>query len=123
MKIPDNYHQVESSIQGITIYAPVIQKQGPKLPITYTCPNCGASTSYDVISGGLACNYCGFIKPSDDTTIGLEAEEFEFDLETWRNAEKGWGIIRKELFCTQCGGVISLPSAKKKSANGSISTR
>ena len=72
------------------------------------CPNCGASVAYDVTARGVTCEYCGYSRSETGIPAGRAAAEQEFELETWNQAEKGWGIIRKELYCPQCGAIISI---------------
>ncbi len=99
----------ESAVEGITVYAPrpepVVEETGPA---SFKCPQCGASTRYDVAAGGVACEHCGYCAPSTQEVLGLAAEEYEFTVETWNQAEKGWGVSRQELFCESCGAVITL---------------
>ncbi len=109
MKIPENYQSVPSHIEGITVFAPAPEVQEREGPQIYLCPNCGASVAYDVTARGVACEYCGYTRTEVGLPVGRAAPEQEFNLDTWNEAEKGWGIIRKELFCSQCGAVISIP--------------
>ncbi len=106
---PEHFTRVESALDGITVYAPrpeaVPQTSGPAI---FKCPNCGANTRYDVSAGGVACEYCGYKVEVKVSAVGRQAEELEFTLETWQQAEQGWGIARQELHCDSCGASISL---------------
>jgi Zn finger protein HypA/HybF involved in hydrogenase expression len=80
----------------------------PDIPVTFKCPQCGATTRYDVAAGGVACEHCGYTARPEAQRVGRQAEEFEFTLDTWNQAQAGWGVDRQELFCESCGAVISL---------------
>jgi len=108
---PENYLEVDSQIEGISVYAPrpEIVARSDK-PTTYTCPKCGASTKFNVSAGGIACEHCGYTSKPDSITVGRSAEELEFTLDTLK-AEK-WlkEQNRRDLTCEQCGAVISIPA-------------
>jgi uncharacterized Zn finger protein (UPF0148 family) len=105
---PSGFTPIESALPGITVYAPIIEKESEPAPQTYKCPNCGASTNYDVAAGGVACEYCGFVAETRAEELGKRAEEFEFSLETLQVAEQGWGVARQELHCDSCGANLSI---------------
>jgi DNA-directed RNA polymerase subunit RPC12/RpoP len=107
---PPGFLQIDSALEGVTVYslAPKSEEPETDAPKTYTCPNCGATTSYDVSAGGVACEYCGYVAPSQVEKVGRKAKEFEFTLATLQQAEKGWGVVRKELHCDNCGANLSL---------------
>ena len=107
---PSDYLQIESLIDGITIYAPRTEKPSEiEKTTTYTCPKCGASTKFNVSAGGIACEHCGYSSQPDSLTVGTRAEEFEFTLDTLER-EKGLGEDRRILNCEQCGAVLSVPA-------------
>jgi Zn finger protein HypA/HybF involved in hydrogenase expression len=106
---PENYGQVPSAIDGITVYAPIKQQEREKEPVTYHCPKCGATTRYKVSAGGVACEHCGFAAAVDAKTVGRMANEFEFTLETIKKAEQGWGTSKLELHCDACGADMVVP--------------
>jgi DNA-directed RNA polymerase subunit RPC12/RpoP len=112
---PPNYQQAASTIPGITVWQPVAAVSTIDAPKTYTCPQCGANTRYDIAAGGVACEYCGYIQPAAGTTrqapVGRRAQEFEFTLETLSQAEQGWGMDRRELVCDNCGASLTLPES------------
>ena len=106
---PPNYRPVKSALEGIQVYAPVPEAPQVKTVQTFKCPQCGATTRYDISAGGVACEHCGYKTPAHSVRVGKGAEEFEFTLDTWRQAEQGWGVERRELHCDSCGAVLSLP--------------
>jgi DNA-directed RNA polymerase subunit RPC12/RpoP len=105
---PANYEQVSSDVEGISVWQPRSKEAKVETPTTYTCPNCGASTRYDVAAGGVACEYCGYSAPVNADKVGRRAETFEFTLETLSQAEQGWGIERKTLHCENCGAELTV---------------
>ncbi len=105
---PPGFHAVESKVPGISVYAPLPKVETVATPGTYNCPNCGATTRYDVSAGGVACEYCGYTAPVQAKAIGRAAEEAEFTLDTWQKAEQGWGIERQALHCENCGAFLTL---------------
>jgi ribosomal protein S27AE len=108
-KIPDNFHQVPSQVEGITSFAPKPVITEEHALRTYQCPNCGASTKFDVTVAGVTCEHCGYTSAAVSETVGRSAAQQEFTLTALSLAEQGWGIERKILTCENCGAVISLP--------------
>lgn len=111
---PSNYEQVASTIPGITVWQPRAAVTTVDAPETFTCPQCGATTRYDISAGGVACEYCGYVKPvapAGTEPVGRRAQEFEFTLETLNQAEQGWGVARRELTCDNCGASLTLPES------------
>jgi DNA-directed RNA polymerase subunit RPC12/RpoP len=106
---PENYGQVPSALEGITVYAPVKPVQRDTEPVTYHCPRCGAVTRYDVAAGGISCEHCGFTAAVKAKTVGMAAREFEFTVETLEKAEQGWGESKLELHCDACGADLVIP--------------
>ncbi len=106
---PANFTQVESAVEGITVFAPR-PKTDQEKAVTYRCPHCGAPTKYDVTAGGVACEYCGYTAPLQAQTPGRSAEEYEFTLDTLKKAQQGWGAERRELHCEACGANMSIPA-------------
>ena len=109
---PPSFQQVESSVDGISVYAPVQAAAQPDAEVTFKCPQCGATLAYDVTVGGIACEHCGYSAPTQDERVGRQAQEFEFTLQTWNQAEQGWGVERRELHCASCGASLSLPEGE-----------
>jgi DNA-directed RNA polymerase subunit RPC12/RpoP len=106
---PENFGPVPSSIDGITVYAPIKPDQRDQAPVTYHCPKCGAVTRYWVAAGGVACEHCGFTAAVETKTVGRMAREFEFTVETIEKAEQGWGESKLELHCDACGADMIIP--------------
>ena len=110
---PPNYEQVASAIEGITVWQPRAAVSTVDNPETFTCPQCGATTRYNIAAGGVACEYCGYVKPADQGVeaepVGRDAQEFEFTVDTLDRAEQGWGVARRELTCENCGASLTLP--------------
>ena len=106
---PPGFVPGPSIIAGIEVFVPGDGVAKRPEVVDFKCPQCGATIAYNVAEGGLACEYCGYIKPVEETRLGRMAEGFEFKVETLERSEKGWGEARKELACQRCGGVISTP--------------
>ena len=105
---PADYKPVNSAIEGIIVYAPRTIEDSMGTPTTYKCPNCGATTRYDVAEGGVTCEYCGYNAPVKADQVGQKAAIQEFTLETLDKAEQGWGVTRRELHCDSCGAEIAV---------------
>jgi DNA-directed RNA polymerase subunit RPC12/RpoP len=105
---PSGFQAVKSGMPGITVYAPVPQRETVPESKNFNCPQCGASIHYDVAAGGVACEYCGYEAPLHAGTVGRAAPEAEFTLDTWQKAEQGWGVERKALYCENCGASLTL---------------
>jgi len=105
---PPGYQQAPSAVDGIVIYAPQEVQAPAERPATFKCPQCGATTHYDVAAGGVACEYCGYTATPKTEQVGRRAQEFEFTLETWQQAEQGWGVERRLMHCDSCGANLSL---------------
>lgn len=110
---PPDFEPAASTIPGITVWQRKAAVATVDAPTTFTCPQCGATTRYDIAAGGVACEYCGYIQPgaasAQAAPVGRRAEEFEFTLETLSQAEQGWGVERRELSCENCGASLTLP--------------
>jgi hypothetical protein len=105
---PADYGPVASTLSGITVFAPRPKITAVDAPQTFICPQCGAATKYDVAAGGVACEHCGFTAQARAQTVGRQAQESEFTLETLNRAEHGWGVERKELHCDSCGAALAM---------------
>jgi hypothetical protein len=105
---PANFQQVQSALDGITVFAPRPEEKKIDKPTTYKCPHCGAETRFDVAAGGVACEPCGYVAPIKAETVGLQAERFEFTLESINQSAKGWGTARRILHCNSCGAEIAV---------------
>ncbi|MBI9047508.1 MAG: hypothetical protein JEZ06_23695 [Anaerolineaceae bacterium] len=102
-KIPEGFKEVESVVEGVLVFAPSVQKTEEETPKTFSCPQCGASTQYDIAAGGVNCEYCGFLKAMPRKKTKQKSDRFEFTLETLEEIEKGWGISRSDVTCESCG--------------------
>lgn len=109
-RTPDNFIQIKSEVEGITVFAPrpeIVFRSDR--PTTYTCPKCGANTKFKVSAGGIVCEHCGYSSNPDSVMVGTKADEYEFTLDTLQS-EKGLGANRQTMNCEQCGAVISIPA-------------
>jgi DNA-directed RNA polymerase subunit RPC12/RpoP len=91
---PDNFIPVASEVEGVTVYAPAPETPEPLKKVVYKCPQCGATTRYEIAAGGVACEHCGYRAGSQAKTVGKKAEEFEFTLDILEQSDQGWGIQR-----------------------------
>lgn len=105
---PQNFIPVPSAVEGITVYGPPPVEEKVPEAVTFKCPQCGATTRFDVAAGGVACEHCGFTAEVKARQVGTEAKESEFTLDTLREAENGWGVERRVLHCDSCGAELSL---------------
>ncbi len=105
---PPNYEPVASAVEGITVWQPRVVATTLYAPETFTCPQCGASTRFDIAAGGVTCEHCGYTAPVQAQQVGRLAQEFEFTLETLSQAEHGWGVARRELTCDNCGASLTI---------------
>jgi len=100
---PQGYHQVDSDLEGIKVFAPIPEKEDTAAPKTFNCPQCGATTRFDVSAGGVSCEHCEYTRHLQSERAGESAAEFEFTLDTLKKAERGWGMDRRVLHCDNCG--------------------
>jgi DNA-directed RNA polymerase subunit RPC12/RpoP len=77
--------------------------------VDFKCPQCGATTAYSIPDGGLKCTHCGYYEAPSKEIVGRGAREFEFTLETLEQSAQGWGEVRQELACQNCGARTTLP--------------
>lgn len=105
---PQGFIQVESQVKGVTVFAPAPEVDATPEAQTFKCPQCGASTAYDVDASGVACEYCGYEGALDAEIVGKEADVREFTLEALAIDRRGWGAERRELHCDSCGADLSL---------------
>jgi DNA-directed RNA polymerase subunit RPC12/RpoP len=105
---PSDYMQVESQLEGVQVYAPRPKEDLAAAPKTYTCPNCGQTTRYDVSAGGVVCEYCGYSVAVDAIKVGRRADESEFTVEVMEDASHGWGVSRQVLHCENCGAELAV---------------
>ncbi len=76
--------------------------------LTFTCPQCGASTAYDPSAASVACAHCGYVHKIEAQVVGAQAKASEFTLDTLQQQQRGWGQERRELHCDSCGADLSL---------------
>jgi predicted RNA-binding Zn-ribbon protein involved in translation (DUF1610 family) len=110
---PPNYVKTESGLDGFVVYkpAPAAAEQSQAV-VDFACPQCGAKISYNVSSGGLRCEHCGYEEKPNAEVAGRNAQHFEFTTETMDEASHGWGVERFELSCQSCGATTSIPAEK-----------
>ena len=106
---PPDYSPLESALPGISVYAPRPKVAQLDTLQTFSCPQCGAATKFDVTAGGVTCEYCGYAAIHQVQKVGLQAQVMEFTLETLSQAELGWGVVRKEMHCDSCGADLVIP--------------
>jgi len=101
---PEGYVAAPSKIAGIEVFQPAAQKAPETERVqTFTCPSCGATTSYNISEATLKCSHCGYSDATQVRQVGTQAKENEFTVETLENAARGWGEDRSELVCQNCG--------------------
>jgi len=105
---PQGFRQVDSSLAGISVYAPIPVSAETDAPKSFTCPNCGAATRFDAAAGEVACEHCGYIAHIQAKQVGRQAESFEFTLATLSQAEQGYGVTRRQLHCKSCGAEFAI---------------
>lgn len=105
---PSGYQAVPSTVEGITVYAPIPKIDAIAAPTIYHCPQCGAPTHYDVTVSGVACEHCGYQVPLQVQAVGRAAAVAEFTLENIAQSQSGWGIARRQLHCQACGAELEL---------------
>jgi DNA-directed RNA polymerase subunit RPC12/RpoP len=78
---------------------------------TYTCPNCGASISYDLHETTLVCQFCGWTGKVDQRVISESSEQL---LDTALPTERAhrWADSQSRVTCEQCGVGIILPAGQ-----------
>ncbi len=75
---------------------------------TYTCPNCGASISYDIHETTLVCQFCGFTGKVDQHVLD-ESTDQSLDAALLTERAHRWSENQTRLTCEQCGVAIILP--------------
>ena len=105
---PNDFEQVKSALNGITVFAPRPKKDTSADAKSYICPQCGASLSFDLASSdGIVCSYCGYKQAIQAEHVGHSAKSTEFTLDTVEKAERGWGEMRTMLHCGNCGAELT----------------
>jgi hypothetical protein len=75
---------------------------------TYTCPNCGASISYDIQDISLVCQFCGFTTKVDQRVVDASSDQLLDAILPTERAHR-WVESQSRLACEQCGVVLLLP--------------
>jgi ribosomal protein S27AE len=75
---------------------------------TYTCPNCGASISYDIHETTLVCQFCGFTSKVDQHVVDASSDQL-LDASLPTERAHRWVESQSRLTCEQCGVVLLLP--------------
>jgi predicted RNA-binding Zn-ribbon protein involved in translation (DUF1610 family) len=108
---PPGFLLTESAVAGIEVYMPAPAKvEAERATVDFKCPQCGATTAYNVADGGLTCTHCGYYEPPQKAVVGKQAAEMEFTPQALAQAALGWGEERKELECQSCGARTSIPA-------------
>ena len=111
---PPHFILTQSALPGIEVYKPVPEEPPPgEAVVQFVCPQCGATTTFNVQAGGLTCSHCGYYEAPQKKAIGAGAAQSEFAVETLQKiAEqdaRGWGLERKDIECQSCGARTSIP--------------
>jgi DNA-directed RNA polymerase subunit RPC12/RpoP len=110
---PPNFVKIDSGLDGFVVYKPVPLSTDQKQEVVdFTCPQCGATISYNALVEGVKCEYCGYEFKTAAEVEGRSAQQFEFTVETMEEASNGWGVDRFELACQNCGAKTSIPTEK-----------
>lgn len=64
----------------------------------FKCPSCGAPISFDPATGGLRCEYCGYVE-----SIKIETSEIENDFVEGQKEDNNWTAETKIVHCDNCG--------------------
>ena len=106
---PPGYVPVESAVEGIEVYKIETKQETLEEVVDFNCPQCGATTAFNVQGGGLTCAHCGYFEAPSKAIVGKGAQEFEFTVKTMQLSAQGWGNIRNEIDCQNCGAKTSVP--------------
>ncbi len=105
---PKGFHQVDSRLQGVTVYAPVPAAETLPQEQTFKCPKCGADTAYSPDAGSVTCSHCGYVEAMQAVILGESAPQAEFTLDALKSPPRGWGQERREIHCESCGADMSV---------------
>jgi DNA-directed RNA polymerase subunit RPC12/RpoP len=75
---------------------------------TYTCPNCGATISFDIHETTLVCQFCGFTTRVDQHLIDESTDQTLDETLPTERAHR-WAENQTRLTCELCGSIIILP--------------
>ncbi len=85
---PEGYVPTRSAIEGITVYMPAPEIETLEETVSFSCPNCGGKTAYNVREGGLSCTHCGYYQQPEGRVVGRRAEAREFRTERSRQQKE-----------------------------------
>ncbi len=107
---PTGFVPDTTKVEGILVYKPApLEDAFFKGDVEFKCPQCGATTVYNVSEQALICKHCGYRDSAQQQEVGTRAAEQQFTVELLKEANQGWGENRKEMVCDQCGGIVSVP--------------
>ncbi|MCC7129666.1 MAG: hypothetical protein IT297_04630 [Anaerolineae bacterium] len=107
---PPGFVPVPSAIEGIEVFQPAPpDEEQLEETVDFKCPQCGATTAYSVASGGLTCAHCGYFEAPNKPLVGQNAQELEFTVQSLERSAQGWGEVRLDLACQNCGAQTSIP--------------
>lgn len=102
---PPGYVSLASHVEGVTVFGPAPTAPEVETRRTYRCPQCGASTEFDVAAGGVACEHCGHVVA---VVSEARAQPLEFTLAALATNAQHWGVTRRQLHCEGCGADLTL---------------
>ena len=68
------------------------------------CPHCGATVTFDPVTGMMHCEYCGYSCELPKPEEGSEICEMDFESALHTESFE-WGQQKKEVQCKQCGAI------------------
>jgi len=92
---PKGYVPTVSAIQGITVFMPAPEIETLDETVSFSCPNCGGKTAFNVRQGGLSCTTCGYYEQPEGKRVGRQAEAEEF--RTQRSIQEREERIQRSL--------------------------
>lgn len=107
---PPDFIQVTSKVDGIEVYAPAPADNGEpqQLVVDFACPQCGATTAFSAVEGGLKCSHCGYSTAPQKPLAGKNADEHEFTIEVMEKSQQVIANSPVLLECKSCGAKTSL---------------
>jgi DNA-directed RNA polymerase subunit RPC12/RpoP len=107
---PEDWVEVPSEVEGVRVWAPAADdpraREAPEGG--YRCASCGGTVGYEVAHGGIGCNFCGFVAPTEAAVVGRDAPVETFTADRLAIAEQGWALDRRTLHCDGCGGELAV---------------
>ncbi len=89
----EEFQQVTPVLPGITVFAPKRKPEEEQKAQGYTCPQCGGHLAYNLVTSGLACQFCGYQATVRARTIGPVAEKHEFTTDTMALVDFGASLF------------------------------